>query len=98
MLGPSLASEGNRLLSAGRIAEAIRSFEAALQTDPSDAKCLLGLAKAQMACAADDAALQTLERLLSLRFDHIEARSHRGVLLARRGDPNGAVEMEAAAR
>jgi len=95
---PSLSSEGNRLLAAGMYPEAIQSFENALKSDPNDARCLLGLAKAQLATGAEALALATLEKLLKVRPDHLEGRSHRGAILARKGDPQGAAELEAAAK
>ena len=95
---PSLSSEGNRLLAAGMYPEAIQSFENALKSDPNDARCLLGLAKAQLATGAEALALATLEKLLKVRPDHLEGRSHRGAILARKGDPQGASELEAAAK
>jgi tetratricopeptide (TPR) repeat protein len=98
MMPPSLSSEGNRLLAAGMIPEAIQSFENALKSDPNDARCLLGLAKAHLASGSQDAALANLEKLLKLRPDHLEAKSHRGFILAKRGDPQGAAEMDAAAK
>jgi tetratricopeptide (TPR) repeat protein len=98
MMPPSLSSEGNRLLAAGMFPEAIQSFENALKTDPNDARCLLGLAKAQRATGADAPALATLEKLLKVKPDHLEARSHRGFLLAKKGDAQGAAEMDAAAK
>jgi tetratricopeptide (TPR) repeat protein len=98
MMPPSLSSEGNRLLAGGMFPEAIQSFENALKSDPNDARCLLGLAKAQLATGAQDAALANLEKLLKVKPDHLEAKSHRGLLLAKRGDPQGAAEMDAAAK
>jgi tetratricopeptide (TPR) repeat protein len=95
MMPPSLSSEGNRLLAAGMVKEAIASFESALKSDPKDARCLLGLAKAHLAAGATDPALKALERLLEVKPDHLEGRSHRGLILARRGDPKGAEEMDA---
>lgn len=98
MMPPSLSSEGNRLLAAGMIKEAIQSFEAALKTDPNDARCLLGLAKAHLATSADDAALASLNKLLQAKPDHLEARSHRGFILAKKGDPAGPAELDAVAK
>src|SRR5690242_8694485 len=98
MMPPSLSSEGNRLLAAGMYPEAIQSFENALKSDPNDARCLLGLAKAQIATGSEDAALANLEKLLKIRPDHLEAKSHRGFILAKRGDPQGAADMDAASK
>src|SRR5438034_11240364 len=95
MMPPSMSSEGNRLLAAGMVREAIASFEAALKTDPGDVRCLLGLAKANIAAGQADPALAALDKLLQVRPDHLEARSHRGFILAAKGDPKGAEEMSA---
>jgi len=78
--------------------EAIESFERALKSEPADARCLLGLAKAQLATGAEDAALASLEKLLKVKPDHLEGKSHRGFILARRGNPQGAADMDAAAK
>ncbi|HEY8208285.1 MAG TPA: tetratricopeptide repeat protein [Myxococcaceae bacterium] len=95
---PSLSSEGNRLLAAGMIPEAIASFENALKSDPNDARCLLGLSKAHRATGDDNAALASLDKLLTIKPDHLEAKSHRGFILAKRGDAQGAAEMDAASK
>ncbi|HVE82758.1 MAG TPA: tetratricopeptide repeat protein, partial [Myxococcales bacterium] len=94
---PSTSSEGNRLLAAGMYQEAIASFEAALKNDPADARCLLGLAKAFIAQKHDDQALQTLDALMKVKPDHLEARSQRAGILVRKGDPAGPAELAAAA-
>lgn len=98
MMPPSLSSEGNRLLAAGMVKEAVASFESALKSDPKDVRCLLGLAKAHLAMGADDPALQTLNQLLEVKPDHLEGRSHRGLILARRGDQKGVEEMDAVSK
>lgn len=97
MMPPSTSSEGNRLLAAGLFQQAAASFEAALKNDPADARCLLGLAKAYVQLKMEDLALQTLEALLKLKPDHLEAKSQRGGIMLRKGDPAGAVELQAAA-
>jgi Flp pilus assembly protein TadD len=89
MLPLTRSSEGLRLLSAGQVHEAIASFQAALEQDPRDLKCLLGLARAQIAAADAPAALKTFQQIFAVKPDHIEAKSHLGLLLAQAGDPKG---------
>jgi tetratricopeptide (TPR) repeat protein len=91
-------AEGNRLLAAGMPAEALKAFQSALASTPGDVKCLLGLAKAHMALEARDAALATLEQLLKVKPDHLEARSHRALLKYAAGDKAALAELEAVAR
>ena len=87
-----------RLLSAGQVQEAIHAFENALGQDPKDVKCLLGLARAHIAAGQAPAALGTFQKIFALRPDHLEAKSHLGLLLARMGDAKGAKALEEAAK
>ena len=91
-------AEGNRLLAAGLPAEALRSFQTALAAAPSDARCLLGAAKAHLALEAREPALKALEELLRQKPDHLEARSYRALLRVAAGDASAAAEVEACAR
>ena len=93
----SASSEGNRLLAAGMFRDAIAAYESALKVDPKDARCLLGLAKAHMALGAPDEALKSLDAVLAVKPEHLEAKSHRGALLVAKGDASGAALLEAAA-
>jgi len=98
MLPPTRSSEGFRLLSLGQLAEAEAEFQSALQLDPKDVKCLLGLARTQLATGAHDPALKTLEQLFAVKPDHLEAKSLRGLLLTFKGDPRGVKDLEDAAK
>jgi Tfp pilus assembly protein PilF len=98
MLPLTRSSEGMRLLSAGQIQEAMQAFESALGQDPKDVKCLLGLARAQIASNQAPAALGTFQKIFQLRPDHLEAKSHLGLLLANMGDAKGAKALEEAAK
>lgn len=93
----SLSSEGNRLLAAGAVRDAIAAYESSLKVDPKDVRCLLGLGKAHLALGAHDEALKSFEAVLAIRPDHLEAKSQRGVVLVAKGDPAGPAELEAAA-
>lgn len=94
---PTRSSEGLRLLGQGQAREASAAFAAALEQDPKDLKCLLGLARAQIALGEVPEALATFERLFAVKPDHLEARSHRALLLANQGDSAGLKELEVAA-
>lgn len=94
MLPFSRSSEGLRLLSLGQVREAIDAFNSALSQDPKDVKCLLGLARAQIATGESDEAIATLDKVFTLRPDHIEARSHKAYVLARKGDAKGIKDLE----
>jgi tetratricopeptide (TPR) repeat protein len=98
MLNLTRSSEGMRLLSSGQVQEAIRAFESALGQDPKDVKCLLGLARAQILAGNAPAALGTFQKIFAIRPDHLEAKSHLGLLLAAMGDAKGAKALEEAAK
>lgn len=98
MLPPSRSNEGYRLLNQGLLAEAEAEFRNALQGDPRDVKCLLGLARTLLATESYDEALTTLAELFKLRPDNLEGKSLRGSILVARGDPAGVKDLEDAAR
>jgi len=98
MLPPTRSSEGYRLLSQGQLAAAEQEFRAALQADPKDAKCLIGLARTLQANGGTDEALKTLEQLFTVKPDHLEGRSLRGLLLTLKGDTKGVKDLEEAAK
>ncbi len=98
MLPPTRSNEGYRLLNQGLLSEAEAEFKAALQSDPKDTKCLLGLVRTQLASGQLDDALTTVQQVFELKPDHLEAKSLRGRLLIEKGDHKGLKDLEDAAK
>ncbi|MDQ3263118.1 MAG: tetratricopeptide repeat protein [Myxococcota bacterium] len=98
MLPPTRSNEGYRLLNQGLLSEAEAEFKAALQSDPKDTKCLLGLVRTQLASGQLDDALSTVQQVFEFKPDHLEARSLRGRLLIEKGDHKGLKDLEDAAK
>jgi tetratricopeptide (TPR) repeat protein len=71
-------NRGNALLANGRHAEAVASYEQALELKPDDAEALNNLAVALHLLGRHAAALETVERALTLRPGYAKALHNRG--------------------
>jgi len=85
--------DGLRLSDAGRHAEAIGRFEAALARDPTDIRALFALGNTARALAMPDAAENFFHRVLALEPGRVEALVNLANLLRARGNPEAAVAL-----
>jgi len=81
------------LLRGGRFSEAAEAFSTLVEADPSNASLHLNLAIALSNLGRDDEALDELDRASELEPTDPKVSFARGLILERRGDQAGAVEM-----
>lgn len=81
------------LLRGGRFSEAAEAFSTLVEADPSNASLHLNLAIALSNLGRDDEALDELDRASELEPTDSKISFARGLILERRGDQAGAVEM-----
>ena len=83
---------GNALAAAGRVADAIRSFERALELDPADPETHNGLALALQSQGQSNAAFTRLEAVLRINPNHVAAHNNIGNIFKSKGDAERAKE------
>ena len=85
--------DGLRLCEAGRHAEAIGRFEAALARDPADSRVLFALGNTARALAMPEAAEEFFRRVLALEPGRVEALVNLANLLRANGKPQAAIAL-----